>query len=134
MKKYLHQHRWVVSVDNMRINEVASIGATPDPVQLLGLAQFLAGRADDTNAQKQISQDAFVNLAQSLDIPVNRANLDTLVNQEPLSNILEPMEPGSSEPIKFKGATPDDTSMPVNKAQDIVANAAKSAMKKNRNV
>jgi hypothetical protein len=118
----------------MRINEVASVGSTPNPDQLLGLAQFLAGRAADTNAQKQISQDAFVNLAQSLDIPVSRANLDTLVNQEPLSNILEPMEPGTSEPIKFKGAAPDDTSMPVNRAQDVVANAAKSAMKKDRGV
>ena len=117
----------------MRINEVASVGSTPDPNQLLGLAEFLAGRANDTNSQKQISQDAFVSLAQSLDIPVNKQNLDTVVNQEPLSNILEPMEPGSTEPIKFKGAAPDDVSMPVNKAQDIVAKAAKSAMKRGMN-
>ena len=119
-----------VSVDNMRITEVASVGPTPDSAQLLGLAEFLSGRAQDTNAQKQISQDAFVSLAQSLDIPVNKQNLDTIVNQEPLSNVLEPLDPGSTEPIKFKGAAPDNVSMPVNKAQDIVAKAAKSAMKR----
>lgn len=114
----------------MRIDEVASEGPTPDPARLLGLAEFLSGRVEDTNAKKQISQAAFISLAQSLDIPLSDSNLNTIVNQPPLSNVFEPLEPGSTEPLKFKGAMPDDIAMPVNKAQDIVAKAAKSAMKR----
>lgn len=116
----------------MFIAEVASTGPTPDPTLLLGLVEFLSGRVQDTKAQKQISQDAFINLAQSLDIPLNKDNLDTIVNQEPLSNVLEPMEPGSNDPIRFKGAAPTNDTVPmsVNRAQDIVAKSAKSAMKR----
>jgi hypothetical protein len=45
----------------MRIVEVDNFGAqTPDPEKLLGLVDFLSGRATDTNSQKQISQDAFI--------------------------------------------------------------------------
>jgi hypothetical protein len=99
---------------------------------LLGLVQFLAGRADDTSAPKQISVDAFVNLAQSLDINVNRNNIEEIVGQPPLSSVLEPLDPNTNQ-IVFKGAQQSGpTQMPVNKAQDIVAAAAKSAMKRDR--
>ena len=37
----------------MRIDEVESTDAGADPNKLVGLVNFLAGRADDTNAQKQ---------------------------------------------------------------------------------
>ena len=37
----------------MRIDEVDQSGAGADPTKLVGLVNFLAGRADDTNAQKQ---------------------------------------------------------------------------------
>ena len=111
----------------MRIDEVAS--STPDPSALTGLVAFLNGRANDTNAQKQISQSAFISLAQSLDINVNAQNLGDLIAQTPLSNLLEPLDPNSGV-ITFKGATTGPTAMPVNRAQDIVAAAAKSAMKR----
>lgn len=118
----------------MRIFEVDSPNTTtPDPKQLLGLVKFLDGRAEDTSAQKQISQDAFINLAQSLGINVNKDNLVDMVSQEPLSNVLEPLDPNSGV-VTFKGANIGPTAMPVNKAQDIVASAAKSAMKKDRGV
>lgn len=118
----------------MRIFEVDSPNpTTPDPKQLLGLVKFLDGRAEDTSAQKQISQDAFINLAQSLGINVNKDNLADMVSQEPLSNVLEPLDPNSGV-VTFKGANIGPTAMPVNKAQDIVASAAKSAMKKDRGV
>jgi len=116
----------------MKIFEVAGDSSTPSPDQLLGLVQFLAGRADDTNAPKQISVDAFVNLAQSLDINVNRNNVEEIVGQPPLSSVLEPFDPNTNQ-IVFKGAEQTGpTQMPVNKAQDIVAAAAKSAMKRDR--
>ena len=111
----------------MRIDEVAS--STPDPNALTGLVAFLNGRANDTNAQKQISQSAFISLAQSLDINVNAQNLGDLIAQTPLSNLLEPLDPNSGV-ITFKGAETGPTAMPVDRAQDIVAAAAKSAMKR----
>ena len=116
----------------MRIFEVdESASATPSPNQLMGLVSFLAGRSDDTSAQKEISQDAFVSLAQSLNINVNRQNLGDLIAQPPLSNMLEPLDPNSGV-ITFKGGEETDPAMPVNRAQDIVAAAAKSAMNKKR--
>lgn len=116
----------------MKIFEVAGDSSTPSPDQLLGLVQFLAGRADDTSAPKQISVDAFINLAQSLDINVNKNNIQEIVGQPPLSSVLEPFDPSTNQ-IVFKGAeTAEPVKMPVNKAQDIVAAAAKSAMKRDR--
>ena len=64
-----------------------------------------------------------------------KVNIEEIVGQPPLSSVLEPMTPESQE-IIFKGAGEPEapTTMPVNKAQDIVANAAKSAMNKSRGV
>jgi hypothetical protein len=119
----------------MRLREFAGDSSTPSPNELLGLVQFLDGRAEDTSAQKQISKDAFISLAQSLGINVTKDNLEEIVGQPPLSSVLEPADPNSPD-IMFKGAGEPETptTMPVNKAQDIVANAAKSAMNKNRNI
>lgn len=116
----------------MKIRE--AIGTTPDPEVLTGLVSFLNGRAEDTNAAKEISQDAFIKLASNLDVGINKQNLANLVNQAPLSNVLEPLTPGTDDPIRFKGAKEVNVAMPVNKAQDIVAKAAKSAMKRDRGV
>ena len=121
----------------MKIFEVdTSIGPaapTPDPDQLAGLVQFLAGRATDENAKKEISQDAFIKLAQDLDIDINAQNLMDIVAQPPLNNLLEPMDPNTGI-LTFKGAGEPNVAMPVNKAQDIVAAAAKSAASKDRGV
>jgi hypothetical protein len=107
---------------------------TPNPDQLMGLVSFLSGRANDTNARKEISQDAFIQLAHSLDINVNKQNLPDITNQPPLSNILEPLQPDTDDPIVYKGGDTSSPEMPVNKAQDIVAQAAKSAAKKDRGI
>ncbi len=120
----------------MKIFEVDSgmgMAVTPDPAQLSGLIQFLDGRATDTNAKKEISQDAFIKLANDLDINITPQNLADIVSQEPLSNLLEPMDPNSGM-LVFKGAGQPDVGMPVNRAQDIVAAAAKKAASKDRGV
>ena len=117
----------------MKIFEVDMGMATPNPAQLSGLVQFLNGRANDTNARKEISQNAFIKLANDLDINITAQNLSDIVSQEPLSNLLEPMDPNTGM-LMFKGAGQPDVAMPVNKAQDIVASAAKSAMNKDRGV
>jgi hypothetical protein len=120
----------------MKIFEVdAGPGMSPLPnsAQLSGLVQFLNGRAMDTNARKEISQAAFIKLANDLDINITPQNLADVVSQEPLSNLLEPMDPNTGI-LVFKGAGQPNVAMPVNKAQDIVAGAAKSAMNRDRGV
>lgn len=120
----------------MKIFEVEQYpDATPSPEQLLGLVEFLAGRAEDTSSPKKISKDAFISLAQSLGINVTPANLQQIIVQPPLSNILEPFDPQSNEIVyKTSGEESAPTAMPVNKAQDIVAQSAKSAMNRDRGV
>lgn len=107
--------------------------STPSPDQLLGLVQFLNGRAEDQAGTKQISQDTFINLAQSLGINVTPDNLGQMIDQEPLSNVLEPLDPNSGI-ITFKGGEIEPGGMPVNQAQDIVAAAAKKAASKDRSI
>jgi len=113
----------------MRIDEVETQTTGADPNALLGLVNFLAGRADDTNAQKQISQDAFIQAAQSLGINITKQNLIDVVSQPPLSGVLEPLDP-NSEMISFKGADIGPQKLSVPQAQQVVNKMAKSAMKR----
>ena len=117
----------------MRIDEVENQDAGADPNRLLGLAKFLAGRATDTNAQKQISRDTFINAAQSLGINITQDNLADVVNQPPLDGVLEPLDP-KSDVISFKGANIGPAKLSVPQAQQVVAKAAKSAAKKDRGI
>ena len=117
----------------MRIDEVEA-DRSPDPEKLLGLVNFLSGRSDDENAQKQISTDAFISAARSLGFPVNEKNIVSVVSQSPLDSVLEPMDPDNPTVIRYKGTAPEGpTQMPVDKAQDIVAASAKSAMQRGMN-
>jgi hypothetical protein len=95
--------------------------------KLAALVDFLAGRSEDQNAKKEISKQAFINAAKNIGININEQTLSELVAQEPLKNILEPIEP-NSDVIRYKGNQEVDTAMSVNQAQDIVAKNAKSAM------
>ena len=113
----------------MRINEVAADQPGADPNQLVGLVQFLSGRATDTDAQKQISQDAFIKLAQSLGVNITHQNLGDIISQPPLNGVLEPLDP-SSNMISFKGADIGPAKMSVPQAQQVVNKMAKSAMKR----
>lgn len=113
----------------MRIDEVETQTTAADPNVLLGLVNFLAGRAQDTNAQKMISQDAFIQAAQSLGINVTKQNLGDVVSQEPLSGVLEPLSPDSDQ-IAFKGTVINTPGLSVPQAQQVVNKMAKSAMKR----
>jgi hypothetical protein len=113
----------------MLINEIATPDGGADPNKLLGLVQFLAGRANDTDAQKQISQDAFIKLAQNLGINVTSQNLAELVGLPPLNGVLEPLDQQSGM-ITFKGADIGPSNMSVPQAQQVVDKMAKSAMKR----
>ena len=111
----------------MRIDEVEDQGA--DPKKLVGLVQFLAGRASDTDAQKQISQETFMKLAQSLGVNITSQNLGEIISQPPLNGVLEPLDPNSGM-ITFKGADIGPTKMSVPQAQQVVDKMAKSAMRR----
>jgi hypothetical protein len=110
----------------MRITEVADV---QDPNKLLGLVQFLKGRSEDTGAKQQINAQTFATLAQQLGVNVTTANLDKIINRPPLDAILEPYDPTTGI-ITFKGLASQNVDMPVDKAQDIVAKAAKSALRR----
>jgi hypothetical protein len=101
--------------------------ATPDSQKLLALTKFLSGRADDTTAKKEISQNAFIDLARSLGVIINPESLGELVSQEPLSNVLEPLDPNSGV-VRFKGNTEAETGMSVDQAEAVVNSNAKSAL------
>jgi hypothetical protein len=109
----------------MRILEVTD----PNTQKLAALSQFLLGRSQDETAKKQISQTAFIDLAKSLGVNVTPDNLGELISQEPLSNILEPLEP-NSKVVRFKGDTEAVTGMSVDQARAVVDSNAKSAMKR----
>ena len=111
----------------------------PDTSKLVSLVRFLSGRASDANAKKEISVNAFINAAKNLGININIDPLNdtddeeiaTLIGKPPLNNLLMPYEPGSKI-IKFKGNNDTGaTTMPVNQAEQIVAQNAKSAMPNN---
>lgn len=109
----------------MRITEVTD----PNTRKLAALSQFLLGRSEDESARKQISQDAFIEAAKSLGVNVTAENLGDLISQEPLSNILEPLEPNSGV-VRFRGNTETETGMSVDQARAVVDANAKQAMKR----
>ena len=109
----------------MRIFEVAD----PNSQKLMALSQFLSGRSDDESAKKQISQQAFIDLAKSLGVNVTTENLGELIGQPPLSNILDPLDPQSGV-VSFKGNTEASTGMSVDQARAVVDSNAKAALKR----
>ena len=112
----------------MRIDEVGNGRSDDTAARLLGLAEFLLGRAKDTGGQKQISMQTFLNLAKNMQIDLTPEILQNMAGQPPLSGVIMPIEPNSGM-IKFKGNDSGPVPMPVNQAQDIVAAAAKRALK-----
>ena len=113
----------------MLIREFASDNLSKSQEQLLALTVFLKDRAQDENAQAQISQDAFIQAAKSLGINVTAENLSDLINQAPLKNVLEPLEPNSGV-VRFKGNTEAATGMSVDQARAVVDSNAKAALKR----
>ena len=109
----------------MRILEVTD----PNTRNLAALSQFLLGRSEDESARKQISQAAFIEAAKSLGVNVTKENLGDLISQEPLKNILEPLEPNSGV-VRFRGDTEAQTGMSVDQARAVVDSNAKAAMKR----
>lgn len=108
----------------MRVDEVSS--SLPDTGRLVGLVQWLAGRVEDTSAEKRISKDTFLGMARQLGIAITADNLQDMLDQPPLNNLFEPLDP-QSRFLVYKGGEQAAPGMPVNKAQDIVGKMAKRA-------
>ena len=113
----------------MLIREFQDTGRASNQERLLALATFLKDRAQDENARAEISQAAFIDLAQDLGVNVTAENLADMIRQEPLSNMLEPLEPNSDR-VRFKGNTEAETGMSVDQARAVVDANAKAAMKR----
>jgi hypothetical protein len=113
----------------MLIFEVENTGAV-DSGKLMALSQFLSGRADDTDGKKQISTQAFIEIAQSLGVNVTADTIGDLIAKPPLSNTLQPYEPNSGV-IRFKGnEEPGEEPMDTAQAEKVVDSNAKAAMKR----
>lgn len=98
--------------------------------RLVALLDFLEKMAKNSASKGGISTAAFIEAAQDLRLNVNERNIDQILTTPPISNIIEPFNPGTKV-IHFKGDAKDDTAtMPVDQARDIVAKNAQSAMKK----
>lgn len=113
----------------MLIREFALDNSVKSNDKLLALTTFLKDRAQDENAQAQISQDAFIEAAQSLGVNVTKENLADMISRDPLKNVLEPLEPNSNV-VRFKGNTEAATGMSVDQARAVVDANAKQAMKR----
>ena len=99
-----------------------------DSGKLMALSQFLSGRASDTDGKKQISTQAFIQIAQSLGINVTPDTLGDVIAKPPLSNVLQPYDPNSNV-VSFKGnEEAPDTSMTPDQAEATVDSNAKAAM------
>lgn len=111
----------------MRIDEVDQ-GA--DPKKLLGLVDFLAGRANDTDSRKGIDRATLITLANDLGIAVTDQTLPAMISQPPLNGVLEPINPKEPNTVFYKGADIGPAKMSVPQAQQVVNKMAKSAMKR----
>ncbi|CAB4138144.1 hypothetical protein UFOVP328_337 [uncultured Caudovirales phage] len=109
----------------MRLREFAE----PESQKLLALTTWLADRAQDENAQGQISQNAFIDAAKSLGVNVTKENLGDLIDRDPLKNVLEPLDPNSGV-VRFKGDLDTTAGMTVDQARATVDSNAKAALKR----
>ena len=107
----------------MLIREVAT--ANGDQIKLTALAQFLLGRAEDTDAARTISTDAFLKLASNMGISVTADRLAELAAQPPLNAVIARIEGPN---ILFQGADVVPTTMTVDQAQKTVDTMAKRAI------
>lgn len=112
----------------MLINEVAGIDNAA-PKKLFVLAKLFLGRSEDTTSKKQISINSFLDSARNVGVVCTPEQLADYIGTEPLSNIIEPLEPNSGV-IRFKGNTDVTTDMSVDKAKDLVDKNAKAAMRR----
>jgi hypothetical protein len=108
----------------MLIREVAEDRS--EATKLAALAQFLMGRAEDTDAAKTISTTAFIRLVSNMGISVTADRLAELIQQPPLNNLIANIE---GDTITFQGADVIPNTMTVDRARATVDSMAKRVAK-----
>jgi hypothetical protein len=95
--------------------------------QLAAITRFLIGRADDEMAEKKISVDVLISLANDFGLPINKRQLRDLSQKPPMDSFIQKI---TNDEIFFTGATQDmDDNMDIDKARDTVKKMAKRAAK-----
>lgn len=123
---------WDANADKMLINEFATDSA--DVKRITALAQFLLGRANDTDSQKSISTNTFINLAKNQGISLTTDQLKDMIQRPPLSSIVSDVTGnGDNSRVIFHGSDigAGDEAMTVDQARQTVDRMAKRAAKKN---
>jgi hypothetical protein len=106
----------------MRIDEVDSSSSDDSSAKVAALAEFLTGRAKDTNSKKQIDVDTFITLANQQGANVTRESLIKIGEDSDLFNI-------ENDKMVFRGGETTQPDMSVDQAQSTVDKMAKRAMK-----
>lgn len=112
----------------MRLSEVSGDSGA-ESQKLMALSQFLLSRAEDTDAQKTISLDAFLKLANAQGIPLTKDQLILMSQQPPLNGIIKNVE---QDKVTFVGAEDEQVTdtMTVDQARQTVDKMAKRAASK----
>ena len=101
----------------------------PDATKLAAIGQFLLKRAQDTDAVKPMSVDAFVKIAQENGINMTADRFKLLASQQPLNNIIDNVQ---GDEIIWKGSKTPGTAggdkMSVDQARKTVNQIAKRAI------
>ena len=114
----------------MRIFEVAG---NQDQEKLAAISQFLLGRAEDEGANKRVMDfRTFANLAQGQGISVTPDSLRRMIQQPPLSNLINDVEgdDAATSQVIFQGGEEVSPEMSVDQARQTVDKMAKRAAKK----
>lgn len=112
----------------MRLLELSD--TDPQNLKLLALSRFLIGRIKDTDAKKDFSLSAFVDLAQNMGISVTADSLKTLIRTAPLNSVIADIKGGRNDGrVIFKGSTSQNNdTMSVDQARNTVEKMAKRAL------
>lgn len=122
----------------MKIFEVEDKGQSPDVSRLVALVSFLHGRyKDEASQQRKMPTRAFLNAARDVGVNLDEKSLETVINPKDanqpslFADFIEPYTVGQQF-VQFKGGSSEEApaQMPVDKARDIVAARAKSALKR----
>jgi hypothetical protein len=101
----------------------------PDSMKLAAIGQFLLKRAQDTDAVKPMSVDAFVKIARENGINMTADRFRLLASQQPLNNIIDNVQ---GDEIIWKGTkvagAPGGDKMSVDQARKTVNQMAKRAI------
>jgi hypothetical protein len=104
---------------------ICEVAGDADVNKLAAVAQFLLGRAEDTDAARTISTNTFIKLASNMGISITADRLQDLIQQPPLNNIIANIE---GDTITFQGADVVPAAMTVDQARQTVDSMAKRAI------